>query len=307
MNDAIGDAVDNIEIGGRNLALGTDTAYVGATGTSSWLVPVKTYDISDYGRSLIQASTESVFTVSFDYEVTNADAVANFTIGLTKLDSANTNQPTIVKNSGNSIPIGNSTGHAIFVFKPKSVHIGTATSSICYLNIEGFGSTSNRSLSFRATHFKVEQGNTPTAWTPAPEDVQIDVDTANTAANNAASSASAAASSASAASTSASNASTSASNASTSASNAADSAMTATNKASAASTSATNAANSASAASTSATNASNSATTASNQASAASTSATNAANSASAASTSATDAANSATAAAEVIGGYTIL
>ena len=119
------DTIDNLQIGGRNLA--TETATPRTTqkdGTNNWSTPSGLFPTSDYGLSLLRQTDDSgnfvntTFTVSFDWEATNvAQAAPNATVAFRRSASSN-----LQISKKFSIPAGNSHGHYSCTFTPHDDH-----------------------------------------------------------------------------------------------------------------------------------------------------------------------------------------
>jgi hypothetical protein len=149
----INNSIDNIQVGGRNLALGTDTA-VTATGTGSTNQTTSMYSV-DFSKvankqvtlsfDVISSVTSGTFTLQWNASPWGSLCVGNPTVSTTKTHySFTSTQPSSGSPTALNIRLDNVTG--------------TVTIS----------------------NLKLEQGNKATDWSPAPEDVQGQIDTTNT-------------------------------------------------------------------------------------------------------------------------------
>lgn len=165
--------VDEIEVGGRNLARNTSSEWC------NWIIPTANYKNFAGTISYIYPGDKNIndiFTVSFDIEVKKFTAgdSGNFTI---YLQGAVDGSWSI----GNPFPKYNFTAkslsgdymeHVSYVCKITSQNIADASKF-------EFGYRCNYSDGtgkFRIKNLKVEKGNKPTDWTPAPEDTQSQID-----------------------------------------------------------------------------------------------------------------------------------
>lgn len=164
--------VDEIEVGGRNLARNTSSEWC------NWIIPTANYKNFAGTISYIYPGDKNIndiFTVSFDIEVKKFTAgdSGNFTI---YLQGAVDGSWSI----GNPFPKYNFTAkslsgdymeHVSYVCKITSQNIADASKF-------EFGYRCNYSDGtgkFRIKNLKVEKGNKPTDWTPAPEDTQSQI------------------------------------------------------------------------------------------------------------------------------------
>lgn len=153
----INETVDNVKIGGRNLALKSNEMLTIAGGGGQ-------FKLSEYATSAIASGQE--VSISFD-----AYASVDTALDVTLRNSANNN----ISTSSGAIKITttpkrysgkvvlNSEGATRCNFRTNAVNSGYVSGSIFYIS-----------------NVKVELGNKPTDWTPAPEDVDSAIDGAKT-------------------------------------------------------------------------------------------------------------------------------
>ena len=164
----VDDAIDDISIGGRNLTLLTSEQRSSRTDDPQYIV---SYAISDYGQSLMK-DTDTYFTVSFDYKITGDYSSAS--------DSSRIYA--MIKGSG---IVGGGSYNALFVKNAPSEGHYTATAK---LSADQVSSTSwlvrtrwNGIVSgctYSIKNLKFEIGNIETSWTPAPEDIEDNIEEA---------------------------------------------------------------------------------------------------------------------------------
>lgn len=167
----------NIQIGGRNLAMGTATPKTVTTiANRTWYLPA-VYSISAYGATAIADTNNTQVTISFDYTITGVDTAFTLVSCLKETSSVWGNSITF-----NSVPVGNSSGHAEGT---KDLTAGerqyAGTDGILF---SGSGNANANSV-LTVSNLKVEIGNKATTWTQAPEDVAADIATAQSTADSA--------------------------------------------------------------------------------------------------------------------------
>ena len=165
-------AVDNIEVGGRNLLLATGTAHTSRSDDPQY---TQEYQVTDYGETLFD-NTETDFTISFDYELQGdyssvSDSSQIYAV-INGTDASPSN-PIYVK----EMPAN---GHYKTTCKLTQAQVASA-SKTCSARWSGIVS----GCTFTVKNFKLETGSVETDWTPAPEDMQSGIDAANSAANSA--------------------------------------------------------------------------------------------------------------------------
>lgn len=145
--------INNLEIGGKNLLLKTDIAKT-VTGNNTANQCTNLYPLSNSKLDL----DGKKLTVSFKYKVTN------YTGGKFKVQSYSK----VYHNWGNIIP----TGDGEFTFK------GTITAPTGFKENSGIQIRMDDFVgNIEISKMKLEVGNTATDWTPAPEDIQSQIDT----------------------------------------------------------------------------------------------------------------------------------
>lgn len=164
--------VDEIEVGGRNLARNTSSEWC------NWIIPTANYKNFAGTISYIYPGDKNIndiFTVSFDIEVKKFTAgdSGNFTIYLQGAvdGSWSIGNPFPKYNFTAKSLSGDYTEHVSYVCKITSQNIANASKF-------EFGYRCNYSDGtgkFRIKNLKVEKGNKPTDWTPAPEDTQSQI------------------------------------------------------------------------------------------------------------------------------------
>lgn len=145
------DAVDGVQVGGRNYILGTAAGYTAVgDGTRKWYFPWQCPSV-DAANGLFGQTV----TISFDYEAQiTSGSVLIFFAGLWQ--------------GFKKFDVSSGSGH----------HEGTVTlgtSSISDANLIYMDGTFQGSVTI--THMKLELGNKATDWTPAPEDPAAKVKT----------------------------------------------------------------------------------------------------------------------------------
>lgn len=164
--------VEEIEVGGRNLARNTSSEWC------NWIIPTANYKNFAGTISYIYPGDKNIndiFTVSFDIEVKKFTAgdSGNFTIYLQGAvdGSWSIGNPFPKYNFTAKSLSGDYTEHVSYVCKITSQNIADASKF-------EFGYRCNYSDGtgkFRIKNLKVEKGNKPTDWTPAPEDTQSQI------------------------------------------------------------------------------------------------------------------------------------
>lgn len=166
--DAAQEDIDNLEIGGRNLLLKTAVAK---TATGEY---VTNYSQSNYAKELLSGNTDDYFTASFDFVATG-----DF--------STYTSKPYFyVQVNGSATSPSNNlyiteaqSGHYVSTFKLTAAQ-ASSTSGTARIRLRYIPS----GCGYTITNFKLEKGNRATDWTPAPEDVEADINEAKKTANN---------------------------------------------------------------------------------------------------------------------------
>ena len=160
--------IDSIEVGGRNLLIGTKNG-VSKTGTGVANEVTKEYKYSDYGKEILHNGIQKEITISFDWKT--SDAIT----GTIEVQSCFSNW--------------NSFGITELSEIKQSGHVVTTVKIP-----EDWNGSENTGMRFRLnsvtgtvdfSNLKVEVGNKATDWSPAPEDVDKDIQNAQSSADKA--------------------------------------------------------------------------------------------------------------------------
>lgn len=165
--------IDNINVGGRNLLLGTGTAKTSSAFTLN-SSNYTTYDFySLYAPYNQIAEVNGIVTVSFDWSCTSTGG--NFHV------ECGTSTPytwgTVVKATGTrsatsnyvDVSSSNVSGHVSISFKATQAHVSAAdTLKLLRIRVDG-ADWSGKTITL--SNAKAEKGNVATDWTPAPEDL----------------------------------------------------------------------------------------------------------------------------------------
>ena len=168
----ITNAINGVQVGGRNLALNTSTPltltnFTGASNycTREYKVPIKGLELNDR------------LTISYDFEYTNLTKGSSASIYLHGWGKTSgwSNGVNIRDNfnTGN-VTWGTTTKKTIRQKSYMIVNSITLTDSEIYLRVRTDGITGG---SFTIKNFKIEKGSKATDWTPAPEDITSEIDT----------------------------------------------------------------------------------------------------------------------------------
>lgn len=166
--DSANDKIDNLEIGGRNLLLKTSEERV-VVGTGKSSEASNEYLYSEYGSKSLHGEKYSVAAVSYDYVT---DDATSGTIIVQSYNEVATNLSSI--NLSETIK----SGHFEEVFKIPDTWSNSTNAGVKFLlnNVTG---------TVRFSNLKLELGNKPTDWSPAPEDVQSSLNSSENKSNNA--------------------------------------------------------------------------------------------------------------------------
>lgn len=170
MNTAIGNAVDGIEVGGRNILVETYASVSKATTATTSYVTQVLYHTPDL-KTLAELGykVDDALTLSFDWEVTSATTYGNARIewyGYKSASAPDTYLAPLI-NPFATFSASNTSGHVVTTVKLTST---TINSKKLVLRID------NSNLTLTISNLKLEKGNKATDWTPAPEDVQANID-----------------------------------------------------------------------------------------------------------------------------------
>ena len=181
------DDINNLEIGGRNLARGT--AFANSTDLSHWyknqnpilsvedgsLKIVGNQTSSTPGAYTLVSVDEGSCTVSFWYKAITSGGAILSGIGLW-------NGTSIVINHNCNITISDTEWHYYsHTFELTSSQASSINRLYIFLHQANHAVTDGLYIN----RLKLEKGNRATDWSPAPEDVDADISTAQTSANNA--------------------------------------------------------------------------------------------------------------------------
>ena len=162
--------INNIDVGGRNLLLGTGTEYSTTSGSKSNSLYTKYWNESDYGISITTGNTTDEFTVSFDYEVTGNENEAATVYW----------QYCGAKGNAKDIEIGaNTSGHYTHTMK---ITASQSTASSRKGRIRLYNATNGANITIK--NLKWEKGNKETSYTVAPEDIDAEITTTKNTLNN---------------------------------------------------------------------------------------------------------------------------
>lgn len=168
--------VENLEVGGRNLLLGTGEPVEKtiALNASNYMT-IDTYQTVAPVPNLFEEG--DYLTISFDWETTATSGYFRVECG--------TVTPyvwgQVVKATGGRSPntqyvdfaSDNTSGHFEIVYKVTSA-VASATSSLKWLRIRIDGAATS-GKTFKISNAKVERGKNASDWTPAPEDIDADI------------------------------------------------------------------------------------------------------------------------------------
>lgn len=172
-------AVNNIQVGGRNLVLGTGTG-------KNWLYDTFNKEDREFTKENTETSENYIFSSSFDLEdgkqyTLSFDIKQNGYLSTSEVFVLPETFPTtgIVYESGEFL-VSTTYQHKIFVIGPE--YYATSFKN-CQIRFDNNGSkTPGTKAILYVKNVKLEVGNKPTDWSPAPEDLQADsANKANTA------------------------------------------------------------------------------------------------------------------------------
>lgn len=149
-------SVDSIEVGGRNLVLGSDVEV-------SFKNKVQTFPLSVYG---IQNIKNRQVTVSFDACTDEVGTGIDFYLRTAVIDGTG-------QNASNIVPVSNLTKGYV---RYSGVVTSTGLDAIALAvrsTTAATGTTHSATATIYVKNIKVEFGNRPTDWTAAPEDLDV--------------------------------------------------------------------------------------------------------------------------------------
>ena len=176
--DTSWEAVNNVQVGGRNLLVGTSKGFsLNADVPSSFVISSPQYTSQDIyyttSRMTFKDMGYSVgdeITISFDWSLSKYKdkklVYGNFRIEAYGTKDGDANKYlTYIKAPVATFSASNMKGHAIITHKL------TSTTLLMYRLMWRIDNTVG---TFSVSNVKLEKGNKPTDWTPAPEDVEAD-------------------------------------------------------------------------------------------------------------------------------------
>ena len=161
----------NIEVGGRNMLVGTGTSISKATTATSSHVTQILYDTPNLAMlSALGFAVDDEVTLSFDWKVTSASTYGNARIEwYGKTSSSENSYIAPLINPFATFSASNTSGH---VTKTVKLTSATVQAKRLVLRID------NSNLTLTISNLKLEKGNKATDWSPAPEDVTAYTDDA---------------------------------------------------------------------------------------------------------------------------------
>ena len=170
--------IDNLQIGGRNLLLGSEHFIPDSgifSGSTATLYDKPALD----GELPYCASGPKYVKVTFP-SLTIGEQYA-FSCEVARLSAAAAVPVYITINGEEAVKVGTATAAVWTKFNV----IFTATSSTTYAKVQVYTANSNGSSGYVGyfRHFKLERGNKATDWTAAPEDIEAEVNAAQETAN----------------------------------------------------------------------------------------------------------------------------
>ncbi|MDT9683387.1 hypothetical protein RND61_15080 [Streptomyces sp. TRM76323] len=175
--DTANNAINNLSVGGRNLLLGTSVSITGVGNNST------NGNFDSQGGRYYLAGSKKVSDLYNQY-----GSSGYLTISFDWVASGSTLSGTFYPQWAGA-PYGGLTGAVI---KPSSTNSSGHYENSVALSSNGYSTGTATSVQFRQdnlqgnitiTNLKLESGNQATDWTPAPEDVQAGIDTAQSGVN----------------------------------------------------------------------------------------------------------------------------
>lgn len=175
----VASAVNNIRVGGRNLVLGTGTG-------ENWQYDSFNKEDREFTKENTETSENYIFSSSFDLEdgkqyTLSFDIKQNGYLSTSEVLILPVTFPTtgIVYESGQFL-VSTTYQHKVVTFGPE--YYATSFNN-CVIRFDNNGSTTPGTKAILyVKNVKLEYGNKPTDWSPAPEDLQADAaNKANTA------------------------------------------------------------------------------------------------------------------------------
>lgn len=169
----VSNKLDNLKIGGRNLARGTSTPITLSNFKGSTNYCSGSYTIE--GINLLKV--DDVLTISYDFEYTNLVGNTGKEIYLHGWgEQTNWDGCVNIKNANPNIVWGNTAKQTTRVVSSMTVNTQTLKNNKLYLRFRTDNITGG---SFTVKNFMVERADKPSEWSPAPEDVDSSISTVN--------------------------------------------------------------------------------------------------------------------------------
>lgn len=161
-------AADAVEVGGRNLLVGTGTSVSKETTATTSYVTQGLYNTPNMVTlSSLGFVADDEITLSFDWKVTSASTYGNARIEwYGKTSNSEMAYIAALISPFATFSASNTSGH---VAKTVKLTSATIQSKRLVARID------NSNLTLTISNLKLEKGNKATDWTPAPEDVQADI------------------------------------------------------------------------------------------------------------------------------------
>lgn len=167
-------AIDNITIGSRNLAIGTKTPL-----TISYFTGADNYCSNPYTiHHIRECKVGDVLTISYEFEYTNLTRATDGILYLHGWGDVTGWSGAVNVNdniSSDSIVWGSAEKKVLKVVSNMTVNATTLKDEFLYIRMRTDKITGG---SFSIKNFKIEKGNKATDWTPAPEDLDSEINTA---------------------------------------------------------------------------------------------------------------------------------
>lgn len=166
----------NLQVGGRNLLIGTSSDW------SDWVTPTPdTNNVSTYfymtenGKALDWASSGTNVTISFDIEFSGVIGTNGSQFSIRAREAFKTVQNAVINDENTAdwavVAMNLSSPPADGIYHYSETHQYTSSHTSQYAVLLNIRSDYWASGKYRIKNVKYEYGNTATDWTPAPEDV----------------------------------------------------------------------------------------------------------------------------------------
>ena len=169
----VSNKLDNLKIGGRNLARNTSTPI-----TLSDFKGSTNYCSSSYAvEGVSSLKVGDVLTISYDFEYTNLVGNTGKSIYLHGWgEQTNWDGSVNIANATLNITWGNTAKQTVRVVSSMTVNAQTLKNTKFHLRLRTDNITGG---SFTVKNFMVERADKPSEWSPAPEDVDSSISTVN--------------------------------------------------------------------------------------------------------------------------------